>query len=60
VQIKGCEFLFKGEIIAKIGWGHLKIFLRTTEPVELICRFKFVPGVGRGHYRENHIYMFLY
>jgi hypothetical protein len=24
--------LFKGEIIAKMGWGHLKIFSRTTEP----------------------------
>jgi hypothetical protein len=23
---------FKGEIIAKMGWVHLKIFYRTTEP----------------------------
>jgi hypothetical protein len=27
----------KGEIITKLGWGHLKIFFsRTTEPEELI------------------------
>jgi hypothetical protein len=25
------HILFKGEIIAKMGWGHLKIFFRTTE-----------------------------
>jgi hypothetical protein len=25
VQIKD-QFLFKGEIITKMGWGHLKIF----------------------------------
>jgi hypothetical protein len=32
------QVLFKGEIIAKMGWGHLKVFLisRTTEPEELI------------------------
>jgi hypothetical protein len=30
-QIKG-QVLFKGEIITKMGWGHLKIFSRTTEP----------------------------
>jgi hypothetical protein len=30
VQIKG-QVLFKGEIIVKMGWGHLKIlFSRTT------------------------------
>jgi hypothetical protein len=27
---------FKGEIITKMGWGHLKIFSRTTQPEELI------------------------
>jgi hypothetical protein len=33
VQIKG-QVLFKGEIITKMGWGHLKIFFsRTTGPV---------------------------
>jgi hypothetical protein len=27
------QVLFKGEIIAKMEWGHLKIFFsRTTEP----------------------------
>jgi hypothetical protein len=26
------QVLFKGEIITEIGWGHLKIFSRTTEP----------------------------
>jgi hypothetical protein len=31
IQIKG-QVLFKGEIITKMGWGHLKIFSRTTEP----------------------------
>jgi hypothetical protein len=32
VQIKG-QVLFKGEIIAKMGLGHLIIFFsRTTEP----------------------------
>jgi hypothetical protein len=25
VQVKG-QVIFKGEIIAKIGWGHLKYF----------------------------------
>jgi hypothetical protein len=30
LQIKG-EILFKGEIITKMGWAHLKIFLRITE-----------------------------
>jgi hypothetical protein len=25
------QVLFKGEIITKMGWGHLKIFSRTTE-----------------------------
>jgi hypothetical protein len=36
VQFKG-QVLFKGEIIAKMGWGHIKIFFsRTTEPEELI------------------------
>jgi hypothetical protein len=34
IQIKGQVF-FKGEIIAKIGWGHLKIFPRTTNPEKL-------------------------
>jgi hypothetical protein len=30
-------FEFKGEIITKTGWCHLKIFFsRTTEPEELI------------------------
>jgi hypothetical protein len=28
--------LFKGEIITKMGWGHLKIFSQTTKPEELI------------------------
>jgi hypothetical protein len=33
IQIKG-QVLFKGEIITKMGWGHLKIlFSRTTEPI---------------------------
>jgi hypothetical protein len=27
VQIKGQVF-FKGEIIAKVGWGHLNFFLK--------------------------------
>jgi hypothetical protein len=26
------QILFKGEIITKMGWGHIKIFSRTTEP----------------------------
>jgi hypothetical protein len=27
------QVLFKGEIISKMGWGHLKIFFfRTAEP----------------------------
>jgi hypothetical protein len=31
------QFLFKGEIIAKMGWGHLKLFFsQTPEPEELI------------------------
>jgi hypothetical protein len=34
-KIKG-QVLFKGEIIAKMEWGHLKIFSRTTELEELI------------------------
>jgi hypothetical protein len=34
VHIKG-QVLFKGEIIAKMGWGHLEIFLRTTKPEKL-------------------------
>jgi hypothetical protein len=35
VQLKG-RVLFKGEIIAKMGWGHLKfLFLRTTKPEKL-------------------------
>jgi hypothetical protein len=33
--IKG-QVLFKGEIITKMGWGHLLIFSRTTEPEGLI------------------------
>jgi hypothetical protein len=36
VQIKG-QVIFKGEIITKMhkkmGWGHLKIFSRTTVPI---------------------------
>jgi hypothetical protein len=32
LQIKG-QVLIKGEIITKIGWGHLKIFFRTTGPI---------------------------
>jgi hypothetical protein len=35
VQVKG-QVLFKGEIIKKnikMGWGHLKIFSRTTGPI---------------------------
>jgi hypothetical protein len=28
-KIKG-QVLFKGEIIAKMGWGHLKIFFSRT------------------------------
>jgi hypothetical protein len=38
-QIKG-QVLFKGEINAKMGWSHLKIFLRTTEPEELKFTWK--------------------
>jgi hypothetical protein len=31
------QVLFRGEIITKMGWGHLKIFFsRTNEPEELI------------------------
>jgi hypothetical protein len=31
------QVIFKGEIIAKMGWGHLKIFFsQTTESEELI------------------------
>jgi hypothetical protein len=30
-EIKG-QILFKAEIMAKMGWGHLKILSRTTEP----------------------------
>jgi hypothetical protein len=32
IQIKG-KVLFKGEIITKMGWGHLKIFSRTIGPI---------------------------
>jgi hypothetical protein len=28
VKKKGGKVLCKGEIITKIGWGHLKIFLK--------------------------------
>jgi hypothetical protein len=36
IQIKG-QVLFKREIIAKMGWGYLKIILsRTTELEEFI------------------------
>jgi hypothetical protein len=35
-QVKG-QVPIKGDIIAKMGWGHVKIFVsRTTEPEELI------------------------
>jgi hypothetical protein len=27
---------------AKMGWGHLKTFSRTTEPEELKCKFRIV------------------
>jgi hypothetical protein len=36
-QIKG-QVLFKGKINAKLGWVHLKIFSRTTQPEELKFR----------------------
>jgi hypothetical protein len=39
IQIKG-QVLFKGEIITKVGWGHLKIFSTTTELEELILSDK--------------------
>jgi hypothetical protein len=56
-----------------MGWGHLKIFFsRITEPEWVIFTLKafcynvnselftsWSPGVGRGHNRENHIYMCL-
>jgi hypothetical protein len=29
-QMKGHEALFKGKIITKMGWGHLKIFFSRT------------------------------
>jgi hypothetical protein len=32
--MKGQVF-FKGKIIAKIGWDHLKIFSRTNDPEKL-------------------------
>jgi hypothetical protein len=38
IQIKG-QILFKGgnsHKSAKMGWGHLKIFSKTTEPERLI------------------------
>jgi hypothetical protein len=34
------QVMFKGEIIAKMGWGHLKIFFRTTEPEKVIFTCK--------------------
>jgi hypothetical protein len=35
------QVLFKGEIITKVGWGHLKIFFsQTTEAEELIIYMK--------------------
>jgi hypothetical protein len=35
VQIKD-QVLFEGEIIAKMGWGHLKfLFSKTTGPEKL-------------------------
>jgi hypothetical protein len=40
IQIKG-HVLIKGEIIAKMGWGHLKI-LRTTEPEKLTSPYRLV------------------
>jgi hypothetical protein len=32
LRIKG-RVLFKGEIIVKMGWGHVKIFSRTNKPI---------------------------
>jgi hypothetical protein len=35
---KNVQVFFKGEIITKMGLGHLKIFFsRTSEPEKLIC-----------------------
>jgi hypothetical protein len=55
-----------------MGWDHLKIFSRTTELEEFILTWmlklynvdssfykSWSSGVGRGHSRENHIYMFV-
>jgi hypothetical protein len=39
VQIKG-QVLFKGEIITKILWGHLKIFSSSTWPEKLRFTWK--------------------
>jgi hypothetical protein len=66
VQIKG-QVLFKGEIITKMGWGHLKIFfsriagpkkLKFTRKLSDILVKIMAPGVGWGHNRGNCFYQF--
>jgi hypothetical protein len=38
---KGGQVFFKGEIITKMGWGHLNIFfLRTMKPEKLNFKLK--------------------